>query len=115
MDLSDLSSPIRVGVDTEIAERVLVPLIENACRHGRSSVTIGVARTNGAVEFVVEDDGPGVADADRERIFEPGFSGDDGERRAGAAGLGLPLARRLARAAGGDGTRAWTTKAAADS
>lgn len=102
VDVSDPSSPIRVGVDTEIAERVLVPLIENACRHGRSSVTIGVARTNGAVEFVVEDDGPGVADADRERIFEPGFSGDDGERRAGAAGLGLPLARRLARAAGGE-------------
>ena len=46
--------------------------------------------------IAVIDDGAGIAAGDAERIFEPGFSG------AGGAGLGLPLARRLARAAGGD-------------
>ncbi len=102
LDLSDPDGPIRVGVDIEIAERVLVPLIENACRYGKGSVTVAVTHTNGVVEFVVQDDGPGVAPADRQRIFDPGFSGDEGDDQAGAAGLGLPLARRLARAAGGD-------------
>jgi signal transduction histidine kinase len=87
----------RIGVETEVAERVLAPLLENACRFGRSAVTVSALRRDGAVELRVADDGAGVPAADRQRVFEPGFSsGLDG------AGLGLPLARRLARAAGGD-------------
>jgi two-component system, OmpR family, sensor kinase len=46
--------------------------------------------------IAVTDDGAGIAADDIERIFEPGVSD------TGGAGLGLPLARRLARAAGGD-------------
>jgi signal transduction histidine kinase len=99
--VSDPDAPIRVGVDTEVAERVLAPLIENGCRYGQSSVRVSIARRDGAVVFLVQDDGPGVADGDRDRIFEPGWSGN-GNGQPGAAGLGLPLARRLARAAGGD-------------
>ncbi|MFI5245968.1 MAG: ATP-binding protein, partial [Gemmatimonadales bacterium] len=52
----------------------------------------------------VTDDGPGVADDEREAIFEPGvrgFAGREGGDGTGA-GLGLALARRLARAASGD-------------
>jgi len=51
--------------------------------------------------YLVEDDGPGVGEAERERIFEAGRRGSaarDGE----GAGLGLALARRLARSASGD-------------
>jgi two-component system, OmpR family, sensor kinase len=94
--------PLRLGVDTDVAERVLAPLIENACRHGKRVVQIAAERSNGSVDFSVSDDGPGVPDDDRERIFEPGFSRDGEEGSGGAAGLGLPLARRLARAAEGD-------------
>ena len=55
-------------------------------------------REEGQVIVDVTDDGPGVAGDQAERIFEPGVTGvgHDG------AGLGLPLVRRLARAAGGD-------------
>ena len=93
--------PLRIGVETEIAERVLAPLLENACQHGRAPVTMSAARRNGAVEFLVSDEGHGVPERDREQIFEPGFSRDEDGSRTGA-GLGLSLARRLARAAGGD-------------
>ena len=65
------------------------------------------AKVNGAILFTVADDGPGVPAEERDTIFEPGAGG----RRAnghGGAGLGLPLARRLAKAIGGDVTLAPT-------
>jgi two-component system, OmpR family, sensor kinase len=99
--VTDPPTPIRVGVDPDVAERVLAPLIENACRYGRRHVTVSITRRDGAVVFEVVDDGEGVVDADRDRIFEPGRP-ENGHRRSDGAGLGLPLARRLARAAGGD-------------
>ena len=101
VNVIDPTAPIRVGVDSDIAERVLAPLIENACRHGRRTVTVSIERRDGAVVFEVADDGQGVLEADRERIFEPGRQ-ENGHPRSDGAGLGLPLARRLARAAGGD-------------
>ena len=100
IDLVDPERPIRIGVDTDVAQRVLAPLIENACRHGHRLVTVTAGRTDGAVEFRVADDGPGVPAGSVAQIFEPGYSTQTG------AGLGLPLARRLARAAGGEVTSA---------
>ena len=98
----DPDRQLRIGVETEVAERVLAPLLENACQHGGGPVTVSASRRNGVVEFLVADDGPGVPENDRELIFEPGFSGDKPGSDTGGAGLGLSLARRLARAAGGD-------------
>jgi two-component system, OmpR family, sensor kinase len=95
----------RAGVEPEVIERILHPIVENACRHGRGQVRVGISAEKGDVAVTVADDGPGVPPADRERIFEPGVrgGGDGGERAvARSAGLGLSLARRLARAAGGD-------------
>jgi signal transduction histidine kinase len=97
----------RADVEPEVIERILHPVIENACRHGRGEVRVGVTAENGDVTVTVADDGPGVSETDRERIFEPGVrvadvEGDRGSMPPAGAGLGLPLARRLARAAGGD-------------
>lgn len=95
--------PLPVGVETDVAERVLAPLLDNACRYGASTVEIEIKRVNGAVVFSVVDDGPGVPDQNRERVFEPGWREEaSGNGQTHGAGLGLPLARRLARAAGGD-------------
>ncbi|HMC06828.1 MAG TPA: HAMP domain-containing sensor histidine kinase [Solirubrobacterales bacterium] len=94
--------PLWVGVDADAAERVLVPLLENACRYGRRSVRLTVNRGSNAIEFLVADDGPGVSQAERDRIFEPGVRGTAGGDGAAGAGLGLALARRLARALEGD-------------
>lgn len=94
------SHPVRLGVEAELAERILQPLVENACRYGRSIVRIAVTRSNAGVLYTVEDDGPGVNPADRARIFEPGVRGQSPNGQG--AGLGLALARRLARSAAGD-------------
>jgi two-component system OmpR family sensor kinase len=88
--------PVTVGADQELVAAAVQPLLENALRHAQHDVRIEVRRAGAEVVISVNDDGPGVAPADAERIFAPGFS------RAGGAGLGLALSRRLARAAGGD-------------
>lgn len=94
--------PLHMGIETEVAERVLAPLLENACQHGTAPVTVSAARRNGAVEFLIADEGPGIPEHERERVFEPGFSRHGNGPPTDGAGLGLSLARRLARAAGGD-------------
>lgn len=65
-----------------------------------------MTRNGSKVVYLIEDDGPGVAEHERESIFEPGNRGlaAQREKRAGGAGLGLALARRLARSASGDVT-----------
>ncbi|MCK9250544.1 MAG: HAMP domain-containing histidine kinase [Solirubrobacteraceae bacterium] len=92
-----------VGAAPELVERILSPVLDNAARFARSSVVVTAGRDDRRVWIVVADDGPGVPDAERDAIFVPGrrAPGDDGTRHDGA-GLGLALARRLARGAGGD-------------
>ncbi len=96
---------LRVGVDGDIAAQILQPVVENACRFAHSDVLLSATRKGTEVHFVVQDDGPGVTSDERDRIFEPGVRGSAAGNNGGAsrgAGLGLPLARRLARAASGD-------------
>ncbi|MFI0775762.1 sensor histidine kinase [Streptomyces sp. NPDC021212] len=100
--LTGEESALVAGVSPEIAERVLAPLLDNARRYAADSITVECAPgPPGSVRIVVGDDGPGVPDTARDAIFEPGHRAhpDDGHD---GAGLGLPLAIRLARAAGGD-------------
>jgi signal transduction histidine kinase len=93
--------PIEVDVDADFAARILAPVVENGLRYGRSQVRVAVARDGAAARFTITDDGPGVTAAEAEDVFAPGARGSaaDGSR---GAGLGLALARRLARSAGGD-------------
>ncbi len=97
----------RVAAESDLVERALTPVVENAARFARGRVEISIRTDAGQVVFEVRDDGPGVEARIRERIFEPGVSASagsaNGSSPAGSgAGLGLPLARRLARAAGGE-------------
>jgi signal transduction histidine kinase len=100
--VTDEPGLFRVGVDPDLAERILHPVLDNACRYARGHVTLSLERSDGVVVFNVADDGPGVADEELESIFEPGARGEAGRRTGPSAGLGLALARRLARAASGD-------------
>jgi two-component system, OmpR family, sensor kinase len=102
LELSDSSDRVRVGVDQDIAERILYPVVENALRYSRNSVRVQVARNGSAVLFAVDDDGPGVTTDEHEAIFEPAVRGSAGRSTNDGAGLGLALSRRLARAVSGD-------------
>jgi two-component system, OmpR family, sensor kinase len=96
------SEPLRIGVDADLAERILYPVLDNACRYGHSNVKLSVARDDGSVLFTVTDDGPGVPGHELETIFEPAARGAAGRSAGPSAGLGLALARRLARSVSGD-------------
>jgi len=93
---------LRVGVDVDLAERILHPVLDNACRYGRHRVNLSVSRSDGSIFFTIDDDGPGVALDEAETIFEPATRGTAGLRAGPSAGLGLALARRLARSVSGE-------------
>ncbi len=95
------------GASSELIERIVAPVLENAGRYARTRVDVAAVVERRRVRLTVSDDGPGVPDELRERIFGPGVRGpgpDGGDSGGGGAGLGLALARRLARGAGGDVT-----------
>lgn len=102
VEVSCTSPTLTVAAERDVVERALAPIVENAVRFARARVCIDVHPQDGQTVFGVRDDGPGVDAAMRERIFEPGVSTRDEHGGGSGAGLGLPLARRLARAAGGE-------------
>ncbi len=104
LDDVQVSGPGRLPAaegDPDVVRRALAPLLDNARRHARSAVQIELSCVDGWVRLAVRDDGPGLDPALGERAFDPGARGT-GERAGEGAGLGLPLARRLARSCGGD-------------
>jgi signal transduction histidine kinase len=96
----------RVRGDARSLERLIRNLGDNAARHA-ATVAFGLGAQNGHVTLTVDDDGPGIAAADRDRVFERFVRLDEGRARAeGGTGLGLAIAREVARAHGGDVTLA---------
>ncbi|MDQ0583532.1 sensor histidine kinase [Streptomyces rishiriensis] len=94
--------PVEVAGSRGQLGRVLANLLDNAHRHARSAVTVTVRRAGGQALVEVADDGEGVPEADRERIFERFVRLDDARGRDdGGAGLGLAIARDVAVRHGG--------------
>ncbi|MCR9188204.1 MAG: HAMP domain-containing histidine kinase [Alteromonadaceae bacterium] len=86
----------------EAVKRALRNLIENAVNYGeQAEVTLATTDTEAVVTIV--DQGPGISEADRERVFEPFYRLEHSRsRETGGAGLGLAIARTLIRGMGGD-------------
>ena len=89
---------LHVAAAAELVERIVGPVVDNAVRHARTRVEVVVRRRAGRVVVEVSDDGAGLDAAHGEDVFRAGFRrSDDAE----GAGLGLPLARRVAATVGG--------------
>ena len=82
--------------------RVVRNLLDNAAQHAQSEVAVSLVESNTEVTLRVVDDGPGIPDADRERVFERFAKLDDARRReGGGAGLGLAIVHDVVVAHGG--------------
>lgn len=91
-----------VPLDAERVTQALLQLVQNAVTHGTGTITIGSTVNGDAIEFWVQDQGAGVADADKLRIFERFQRGTDGDDDpAPGSGLGLSIVQTIARSHGG--------------
>ena len=89
-------------IDASAFRQIMLNLLENAVRYGPEgqSITVRVQRVERVVRLVVEDEGPGIAIADRERVWAP-FVRLGGPQRSAGAGIGLAVVRDLAVRHGG--------------
>ncbi|WP_248151836.1 sensor histidine kinase [Microbacterium aoyamense] len=91
----------RVQGDARLLGQLVRNLADNAARHARSRIAIGVAVADGRVFLTVEDDGAGIPAAERERVFERFVRLDEARARdAGGSGLGLSIVRGIADSSG---------------
>ncbi len=102
--VSDLPQGVGVLADQAALRQLLLNLLDNAVKFGPpgQTVRLAVARDNGVARLSVCDQGPGVSEADRERIWEPYFRGTNTATRAvGGSGIGLAIVREIATRFGG--------------
>ncbi len=95
------TAPLAEG-DPEIVRRAFAPLVDNAIQHARRRVIIELSLVGERARALIRDDGDGFDAELGEAAFDPGRRGP--QEPDGGAGLGLALARRLARACGGEVT-----------
>jgi signal transduction histidine kinase len=98
VDTRGVSTARILGHRTDL-ERLVRNLTDNALHHARAEISLGVEASDGHVALTVDDDGPGIASADRERALERFVRLDGARTRAsGGSGLGLSIVREVARA-----------------
>jgi two-component system sensor histidine kinase KdpD len=94
-----------LDVHGDLMEQVFVNLLDNASRYSpaNSTICVKVARDGDAVVIEVSDEGPGIPEADREKVFDPFYRVHERDRKSGT-GLGLSICRGIVRAHGGEVT-----------
>jgi two-component system osmolarity sensor histidine kinase EnvZ len=97
-----LVEDLTIAVRRHALKRCLTNLIDNALKYGGRAV-VSVRRAGRSAEIAVEDDGPGIAEERREEAFRPFHRLDEGRNlQTGGVGLGLTIARDIARSHGGN-------------
>jgi signal transduction histidine kinase len=95
--------PENIACDAKYLTRALVNVVRNAVRYASSRVALTIERAGGRTTINVDDDGPGVPPAERDRLFEP-FTRLEGsrDRDSGGVGLGLAIVKSVAEWHGGE-------------
>jgi two-component system osmolarity sensor histidine kinase EnvZ len=94
--------PLVVPVRRHAFKRAVANLVNNAARFAKH-VNISAAKHNGSLTVEVEDDGPGIPEDEHEHVFRPFYRVDHARNQdSGSTGLGLAIARDIARIHGGD-------------
>lgn len=99
---AELSEGVLVRGDRGALRQLLLNLLDNAVKFGPpgQTVRVALARVNGSARLTVTDQGPGVPEGERARIWEPYFRGE-GAAHVGGSGIGLAIVRDLTRRLGG--------------
>lgn len=104
----DRLTPVVMPTRAAALRRIVVNLIDNAVQYGGNAV-VSVVTEGNVVRLVVADRGPGIDPARLDAVFEPFYRIDEARGAAGGSGLGLTIARLLARQI--DGTVVLTNRA----
>ena len=108
--VSDLSDPRIKCTDTKMSRvmstetlcrQVVRNLLQNALRYAKNEVSLSAKEDCGLLTLHIDDDGPGIAEADKSRIFDPFQRGRQGDGRGNGYGLGLAFAARAMHSCGG--------------
>ncbi|HEV3451635.1 MAG TPA: HAMP domain-containing sensor histidine kinase [Acidimicrobiia bacterium] len=94
-------TPAPADLDPERLAQITANLVENALKYARSAVRVDLDRRDGRVELHVDDDGPGIPTADRDRVFERLYTARETPGRKVGTGIGLAIVHELAGAMGG--------------
>jgi signal transduction histidine kinase len=95
--LASPNGPVEFEGDATLVARAVSNLLENAKRHAGGVSALRIESRPGFVSFVVEDNGPGFAPGEENKIFEPFYKGPDASESQ-SVGLGLALVKRIAEA-----------------
>ncbi len=99
--LSDVDAAPTIG-DPLRLRQCIIALLQNARHHGGTEIVVRLDHTPAGYRIAVEDDGPGMSDAEKERAFERFFRGPNATANyVEGSGLGLPVVRSIAEAHGG--------------
>jgi signal transduction histidine kinase len=99
---ADSAEEIVVLASRDALHRVVVNLVDNAVRYARTEVRVDVAADGANARLTVTDDGPGLPEAELERVFDRFYRSESSRSRdSGGTGLGLPIVRDLLRAHNG--------------
>jgi two-component system osmolarity sensor histidine kinase EnvZ len=94
--------PLVVALKRNAFKRAVANLVNNAARFS-THVTVSASKENGSLVVAVDDDGPGIPEAEREHVFRPFYRVDHARNQdSGSTGLGLAIARDIAHSHGGD-------------
>ncbi|ALR76808.1 two-component system sensor histidine kinase RstB [[Enterobacter] lignolyticus] len=100
--LSELTAGDYGSLDMRLMERVLDNLVNNAMRYSNQRIQVSLLLQDSRATLLVDDDGPGIAADERERVFEPFVRLDPSRDRAtGGCGLGLAIVHSIAQAMSG--------------